>query len=332
MDDNGNLGNLIIIGIIVLLLIVVMAYLLVPKNDSYAIFTDEVYGDKTISIYYSEDNTSSGARYLITNMVGKQGFTKITHNIEGELLQINGKEIVDYRYVGSDEKVTNNYVRFNDELYRIVGVFNVVSEQGDSQYRIKIVKNKAYGSYDYNSESNNFVDSNIKDTLDKYFNKIKEEDKLLVGYSTYYLGGYSSSNTDKESMYKYERKMKNDDILYFAKAHENTNSIITKAGLLYASDYAYAADCDQNMNNLNSKECTDNNWLYKNDNMWLLNQNSSDEGLGFIVSDDGKVWSSSSSPQTYVKVKYSIYPVLYLNTNVNIKQGDGSIKNPYVFK
>ena len=55
------------------------------------------------------------------------------------------------RYVGNNPC---NYVRFNDELWRIVGVINNVSNgNGKTEQRIKIVRNDSIGKYSYDSSS-----------------------------------------------------------------------------------------------------------------------------------------------------------------------------------
>ena len=54
------------------------------------------------------------------------------------------KATTDYRYIG---KNPNNYVKFNDELWRIIGVFDVDDGTGKIEKRMKIIRNKSIGSY-----------------------------------------------------------------------------------------------------------------------------------------------------------------------------------------
>ena len=57
------------------------------------------------------------------------------------------------RYMGADP---NNYVLFNDELWRIIGVFDVASEEGGpTEKRIKLIRNESIGSYSWDSSSLN---------------------------------------------------------------------------------------------------------------------------------------------------------------------------------
>ena len=49
------------------------------------------------------------------------------------------------RYMGADP---NNYVSFNNELWRIIGVFDVKSsENGQSEKRLKIIRDESIGNY-----------------------------------------------------------------------------------------------------------------------------------------------------------------------------------------
>ena len=67
----------------------------------------------------------------------------------------------DYRYVGAN---VNNYVWFNNDMYRIIGVFDdnshgVVDADGNGQYLVKLIAANQLGSYSYgvqNDTSNNY--------------------------------------------------------------------------------------------------------------------------------------------------------------------------------
>ena len=51
-----------------------------------------------------------------------------------------------FRFVG---KNTNNYVKFNDELWRVIGIFNTTGADGKKASRIKIMRNFSL-SYNFN--------------------------------------------------------------------------------------------------------------------------------------------------------------------------------------
>ena len=56
----------------------------------------------------------------------------------------------DYRYIGADP---NNYVKFNDELWRIIGVFDVDDGRGKIEKRMKIIRNESIGSYSWDNKN-----------------------------------------------------------------------------------------------------------------------------------------------------------------------------------
>jgi hypothetical protein len=56
----------------------------------------------------------------------------------------------DYRYYGSNP---NNYVTFNDELWRIIGVFEVEDDTSTKAYRVKLIRNDGIGYYSYDTSA-----------------------------------------------------------------------------------------------------------------------------------------------------------------------------------
>ena len=56
----------------------------------------------------------------------------------------------DYRYIGANP---NNYVKFNDELWRIIGVFDVDDGTGKIEKRMKIVRNESIGNYSWDNKN-----------------------------------------------------------------------------------------------------------------------------------------------------------------------------------
>lgn len=77
--------------------------------------------------------------------------------------------LTDYHYIGADP---NNYVKFNDELWRIIGVFDTDDGTGKVEKRLKIIRNESIGSYSWdnkdtstgaedNSGKNNWSDARL---------------------------------------------------------------------------------------------------------------------------------------------------------------------------
>ena len=104
----------------------------ITKN-SYALFSDTIIGEKTIEVEIS--NIFSD--YLISK-VGVGGLEEIKRTLDNSLQSPYNKDTVEYRYRGTNP---DNYIIFNDELYRIIGVFSVDNGTGNIENRIKIIKN-----------------------------------------------------------------------------------------------------------------------------------------------------------------------------------------------
>ena len=99
--------------------------------------------------------------------------------------------LTDYRYIGSNP---NNYVIFNDEVWRIIGVFPVVNAKGETGNRIKIIRNESIGSYSWDNKDistgaeDNFGKNDWTDArLMKLLNSGYENEE--VGGSLYYNKG-----------------------------------------------------------------------------------------------------------------------------------------------
>ena len=57
--------------------------------------------------------------------------------------------LTDYRYIGKDP---NNYVKFNDELWRRIGVFDTDDGTGKVEKRLKIIRNESIGDYSWDNK------------------------------------------------------------------------------------------------------------------------------------------------------------------------------------
>ena len=88
------------------------------------------------------------------------------------------------RYAGVDP---NNYIVFNNELWRIIGVFNNIDDgTGKKETRLKIVRDESIGNYAVSSESygTNWEDSILMHLLNDgaYYNRTTG--KYYFSYAT----------------------------------------------------------------------------------------------------------------------------------------------------
>ncbi len=312
---------------IVLIILVCVGY------SSYALFSFTKTSNNVIEATVGEISTT-GADTLIklTDNKDNSGLYTITHPKDTTLQIGNDKDITEYRYRGASPK---NYVTFNNEVWRIIGIFPTDDGTGKIENRIKIIKDQSIGNKYWNktqvastSSYNNWTGATLKTYLNTtYYNALSNiVEQSMIGNAKYYLGGYTqSTGISKEMMYQYERKISGSNTYYYG---TNPNSWVGKLGLMYISDYGYAASdtCTSDLSNYNYETCTSNNWLYNiKKNEWLLPQRSNYSSDVFNIDADGLVGFNS------VSNNYAVRPALYLKSNVQILDGDGTRSNPYTF-
>ena len=240
------------------------------------------------------------------------------------------------RYMGADP---NNYVLFNNELWRIIGVFDVKSsENGELEKRIKIIRNKSLGNMAWNSGSgNDWTQASLQEYLNgDYYNSIDSISQNLIGDTYWNLGGtasYASATNGLAShFYGYERG---------ATVHSGRPTYwVGKIGLMYPSDYGYAtsggtttdrSSClAKEMYSWDSSsysDCKNNDYLYNSSSsQWTLTPDSSLSNPAFRVSYSGYIDDIPASNPL------SASPVLYLKSTVEITGGEGSQSKPYTLQ
>lgn len=100
---------------------------------------------------------------------------------------------------------------------------------------------------------------------------------------------------------------------------------------MYISDYGYSvleSSCARttSLGSYNNPICASQSWLYGQGYEWTLTMTSSAApvGLAYIYLDSGKL------SYTTTNVGNNVRPTLYLNSNVYIIDGNGSISDPYI--
>ena len=180
----------------------------------------------------------------------------------------------DYRYIGANP---NNYVKFNNELWRIIGVFDVDDGTGKIEKRMKIIRNVSIESYRWDDKVTSTGEANKdgkNDWSDAKLNYI-----LNPGHESETIGGSLYWNRKSGNCYKISnnytrscdftsigltdsaKSMIGDAKWYLGGSSTSTNvtppmfyirergttvysghstSWIGKVGLIYPSDYGYA--------------------------------------------------------------------------------------------
>ena len=279
------------------------------------------------------------------------------------------------RYEGSNP---NNYVSFNDELWRIIGVF------GDN---IKLVRSEELGKLSWDSSDNSvnngwgvneWSQADLKEYLNTmyyggtsvtcYFgnnnstttcptNSLNATAKSMIDYHVWNTGAINLEDTtivnletfavNTVSFYNAERGSENGKICTSGTGCNDTVERTTTwpgyVALPYATDWAYASSetaCATNMNdgfdaanyNYDNMTCNKNNWMHHgstmDEAMWMLSPIASSGAARhvWIVFGGGIVSGADAS------FALSVFPSVYLNSNVEITSGSGSSSDPYILK
>ena len=275
--------------------------------------------------------------YLNDYIISLDGTTQGT----GQVVNENG-----YRYEG---KNPNNYIWFNNEYWRIIGVFDSASHGVSGKNLVKIIRADVLdGLAWHKSDTNDWTASSLKSLLNgAYYNAqdgtssgycygysttatancdytkrgIQSGYRGMIANVTWHLGGYSGTSATAEAFYGYERGT----TVYSGRPTSTTGYI----GLMYPSDYGYSvlsSSCTRttNLGSYNSAKCAGQSWLYGKGYEWTLTPNSSYSNIVFSLSTIGNLGND------YANNGYGSRPVLYLDASVYKIDGDGSLNNPYI--
>ena len=281
--------------------------------------------------------TGADTLVKLTDNKDNSGLFTITHAADSTLQIGTNEDITEYRYRGASPK---NYVTFNGETWRILGVFPTDDGNGNIENRIKLIKDQSIGNYVWNSTQvssssthSNWTGATLMKYLNiTYYNSLANDGAIdMIDDVKYYLGGFNAITPTIQDMYSYERKTSG-STYYNGK---NPNSWVGKLGLMYVSDYGYAgAACETKVlyNSSSSandvRACNTTNWLYNlKVNEWTLSQHSGSTYVAFNISSSGNVAGSYGVYGNQIASR----PVLYLKPSVKISGGTGTSSDPYTF-
>ena len=267
------------------------------------------------------------------------------------------------RYYGSD---SNNYVSFNNELWRIIGVFG---------NNVKLIRSESLGSLSWDSSAssvnngggvNEWSQADLQVYLNTMYyggttvtcygdtknstttcptNTIDETSKGLIDYHTWNTGAinwddvYDSTTEsfDTVEFYKAERGNETGKI---CSSSNYCNDTVTRTttwtgyiALPYITDYAYASgedDCNTkiDVSSTYTYKCKNNNWMQGGSDTWYLSPDANPALASgvWLVFGVGDTGGSSAAGPL------SAFPTIYLKSNILIESGKGTSSNPYILK
>ncbi len=295
--------------------------------------------------------------------LGTKGDSSLTGLYYHDSSLTNGAGDNSYRFAGASDQV-NNYVCFGsnvtpcptDNLYRIIGVFGdkvkliksdyatttLLGADGDysKMYTANNWDNSAYkgnnlanvAAYNWNkSNQNTWSLSNLNKTnLNKNFiTNIGADWAAKIAETTWKVGGNTYANIGTQpAKTAYQNEINNP---VTTNSQDNATELKAKIGLMYVSDYMYAAPQDKwTLVGYNSSDAskdyraaTSVNWMYMGLAEWTISRNAVGSGPAFFVNSSGYV-----NDNIVGFIACGVRPVFNLSSSVNYASGSGTAADP----
>ena len=296
------------------------------------------------------------ADYVKSLYTGTQGDNNIYYH---DSSLTNGAGDSSYRYSGANP---NNYVCFGsnestcptDNLYRIIGVFGnnvklikydygTTDELGtdgdynqtykewgmDSTYKGTYGDGERIGVYYWNNSTkkNTWSESLLNKTNlnTNFINNIGEEWANKIATTTWKVGGNTYSNIySKTPSVVYQNEIVSP---VTTNTTDNATEYTAKIGLMYVSDYGFAAEPSAwtlTIGNYNNTTATSTNWMYMGLYEWTISRSAGNSSNAFFVSFDGGVLGNG------VYDDYAVRPSFNLESSITYVSGSGSASDPMV--
>ena len=307
-------------------------------------------------------NICKGGQSLSSCIAAMDGIDETLYHHDTSLT--NGANDNSYRFAGASDQV-NNYVCFGstqspcpaDNLYRIIGVFGdkvkliksdyattaLLGADGDysKMYTANNWGNSAYkgnnlanvAAYNWNkSNQNTWSLSNLNKTNlnTNFITNIGADWAAKIADTTWKVGGNTRANIQSQPA----KTAYQNEVVQPVPGEYSTNGeteLKAKIGLMYASDYMYAAPQDKwtlvgwNADNDASKDyraATSVNWMYMGLVEWTISRLADRSNTAFVVYGAGHV------DDNYADYACAVRPVFNLVSSTTYVEGDGTQSSP----
>ena len=297
------------------------------------------------------------ADYVKSLYTGTQGENSIYYH---DSSLTNGAGDSSYRYSGANP---NNYVCFGsnestcptDNLYRIIGVFgnnvklikydyatsSLLGTDGDykgqytygnSTYKGNNYANIASYYWNNSTQTNTWSESVLNKTNlnTNFITNIGSEWANKIATTTWKVGGNTWENVgDTVPATAYQNEIVNP---VTTNTTDNATEYSAKIGLMYVSDYGYAAEPSawtrklsyDSGNGYSNAAVTSVNWMYMGLYEWTLSLYADNSGDAFRVNGDGFVYYGG------VYGNNAVRPSFNLESSITYVSGSGSASDPMV--
>jgi len=356
----------VIVGVLIILSIVFILLNIKPKL-TYIYYVNNIESeipsgtldsyncDNGLTLEYNEDTKEFTYEKLTKNTTCRLYYNSTAGNYIyslGTTEKVYGSLYLDtsnnMRYYGSDPA---NYIYFNCsdysnqnsdtcDIYRILGVIKDYID-GEDRYYLKIVSNNKLiidnnslfsWHINHNDNSNTYTNSSIYKLLNEgylystkeYNYTDKDGNKYTFDLSNIGIKNNNTRNMIDSSMWKLSNDITSDTYISGLYANELSGEKLDNVfiGLLSISDYILSkgSSCN-NISISNIPNCSNDTYIKYEEGLWTLNTVGNNRAYRFL--DNGALNG------VYITVLYEIYPVMYLDYNIKIVGGVGTIDNPY---
>ena len=322
-------------------------YAIFYKDDIQVKSLKEI-SNSDFECYYLGNITTSNVMKVTyqKDLTGSSGSDNVVFYLQSGTYNENFQYVsIGFRYEGANP---NNYIWFNNEYWRIIGVFDSASHGQNGNNLVKIIRDDVLGWLGWDkSNSTDWTEASLNKLINgAYYNAqdgtnsgycygnyieslttncdytkkgIQSGYRGMIANVTWYLGGSSSDDATAEEFYGYERGT----TVPSGKPTSTTGYI----GLMYASDYGYSvlsSSCARTtiLSSYNSATCAGKSWLYgKAEEKTLSYTFTTTTSVSVIgLENDGSIGYGDNA----------IRPVLYLDASVYKLDGNGSLNSPYI--
>ena len=288
------------------------------------------------------------------NMTGTSTYTPGDPPSDEVTLYEDGTADNNIRYYGANP---DNYIQFNNQLYRIVGLFNNVDTPNGTKNLVRIVKETAYNNTvawsnayitsgrdriysNYFVRSDNDAKSNMYSTLNTtYYGTLNATYQGYIQTVTWPLGALASNANNANAFYNAERGNT-------AGSSYSVTSYDYNIGLIYASDYGFASGPTCVGTNLSAFSTSCTNWISTNftNGGWTMTPSTYSENIyngtrynynsyHLFFLNAGNIYRNGVAYRNganYNYRTYAVYPSFYLKEDISIASGTGTRNDPYI--
>ncbi len=343
-------------------------YAQIPEEGNYQVcYTIEPVSTSSYNgLYIAINNTQKAYSYATTSLIASRCF-ELGQLSTSDYINISARKynasatvpVMKFRLEKSNENVNydagyryegtnpNNYIWFNNEKWRIIGLIPTCTSSGcaTSQNLIKIIRKDSIGSFAYDAKASNYTgewgNNTLYTLLNAYYwgkqdgtntaycyrrlNTVKGKcDYTVIGLSesdfygsmvenVYWNTGASVYNATANQSYANETQRQ---------------TLQGRVGIMNASDYGYgyySTNRSVSLSTIQSLLLNQENWLYSSSYQWTCTQYSAPESV-FNVSYTGGIDGTTNSQASLSNL---VRPVVYLSPNVYVVGGNGTEATPY---